>query len=175
MNLSEKKQKEYLQKHIPYRLNSLRAWDIYILRREAKKIDDEKDIQKCYFLSELLEPAFEISIIFARSLIQFLGLTFRNNQLEYFVSKNNDDVQVWDVIPGKPPYPISNLNNKEKQLLCNVIKVANKASAHMTTKYSTNEELESLEPCRELIFNMILEHVDNVNTENLWWLNETIK
>ncbi|NQU86511.1 MAG: hypothetical protein HQ541_12190 [Mariniphaga sp.] len=171
--LSVNEQNEYLDKHIPYRLNSLRAWDLYKLRRKAIEYDKEEDQRKCNWQSEYLDPAFEISIVFARALIQFLGLTCRGNQLEYFVSKMNEDVQVWDVIPGKPPYPISNLKNHEKQHLCNLIKMANKATAHMTTKYSTDEEFESLEPGRELIFNMVLEYVDNINTTNLWWLNES--
>lgn len=175
MNLSPEQQAEYLQKHIPYRLNSLMAWDIYNLRRRAKKYEEEEKDRKCYWESELLNPALEISIVFARSLIQFLGLSLRANKLEYFVSKIEEDVQIWNVIPGKQPYPLSKLSSVEQQHLCNIIKIANKASAHMTTKFSSSDEFDSLIPGRELLFKMVTEYVDNLDRTNLWWLNETKK
>lgn len=175
MALSPEVQREYLQKHIPYRLNSLMAWDIYILRRGNKKYEDAAPNKKCYFESEFLEPAFEISIVFARSLIQFLGLQTKNDKLQYFASKIDEDVQIWDVIPGKQPYPLTKLNDLEQKHLCNIIKIANKASAHMTTKFSTKEELDSLEPGREILFNMVLEYVDNLERKELWWLNKPKK
>jgi len=173
MILSHQQQADYLQKHIPYRLNLLMTWDTYVSRRRATKYEDEVKHRKCYWESEFLDPAFEISIVFARSLIQFLGLSLRGNKLEYFVSKVDEDVQIWDVIPGKQPYPLSELNPIQQQHLCNIIKIANKASAHMTTKFSSSEEFESLIPGRELLYQMVTNYVDNLDQSNLWWSNRS--
>src|SRR5688572_22705653 len=110
MNLQEEEKHAYLTEHLPYRLNSLRAWDLFIARRKANNYLQEVERLKCNWESEYLDPAFEISIVFGRSLIQFLGLTCRNNNLEYFVSKMGEDVQIWDILPGKQPYPMTQLN-----------------------------------------------------------------
>jgi hypothetical protein len=61
------------------------------------------------------------------------------------------------------------LTAAEKEHLCNIIKVANKASAHLTRKYSTAEELKSLEPGRELIYQMVTSYVDGLDKSQLWW------
>ena len=169
MTLSEQEKFDYLNEHIPYRLNSLRAWDLYITKRRSNSYEEESDDRKCNWESHYLDPAFEISIIFGRSLLQFLGLTCRNNSLEYFVSKMGEDVQIWDVVLGKPPYPLSELTAYEKEHLCNIIKVANKASAHLTRKYSTTEELNSLAPGRKLIYKMVTSYVDGLDKSKLWW------
>jgi hypothetical protein len=87
MTLSDQEKLDYLKEHIPYRLNSLRAWDLCIAKRRSNSLEDESERGKCNWESHYLDPAFEISIIFGRSLLQFLGLTCRNNSLEYFVSK----------------------------------------------------------------------------------------
>lgn len=101
--------------------------------------------------------------------MNFLGITLRNNHLEYEISKRPDDVQIWDIMPGKSPYPIERINDTDQQHLCNLLKVSNKSVAHLTTKTSSKEELESLEKAREIIFNLIVEYVDGLKTENLWW------
>ncbi len=171
--VEETKRDDYLNEHIPYRLNSLQAYDLYISRRSPGIKDDEyktKELpeKRCYWESEFLEPAFEVSILFGRSLLNFLGLTMKNNKLDYFVSNKNDDVQIWDIIPGKSPYPLERINEKDQQDLCNLIKVSNKSAAHLTTKTSTNEELESLLKAREIIYKLVLEYVDGLKTKNLW-------
>jgi hypothetical protein len=169
MTLTSQQQLEYLKKHIPYRLNSLMAWDIYISRRTTSNYEEENENKKCYWQSEFLQPAFEISIVFARGLIQFLGLRLKENQLINFHSTKGDDVQVWDVIPSKKEYPLSALNKTEQQHLCNILKVANKSSAHLTSVFSTKEEFTSLIPARLLVFKMVTEYVDKLDKTSLWW------
>lgn len=159
--------KKYLHDHLPYRLNSLRAWDIFEYRKRNRKIS--KEVKDCYEDSPVVDPAFEIAIVFGRSLLHFLGLTCNNGKLDYYVSQKKDDVQVWDVIPGKQPYPLEKISSEEKKYLCNLIKVANKSGAHLTTKTSTKELLDSLEPAREIIYRITLEHVDGLKKEKIWW------
>ena len=169
MTLTSQQKLEYLKKHIPYRLNSLMAWDIYISRRTANNYEAESENKKCYWQSEFLQPAFEISIVFARGLIQFLGLGLKENQLINFHSTKDDDVQIWDVIPGKKEYSLSTLNEIEQKYLCNTLKVANKSSAHLTSDFSTKEEFTSLIPARLLVFKMVTEYVDKLDKTSLWW------
>ena len=55
----------YIDEHIPYRLNSLRAYDIYLKSRTAKEYREESERNKCYWESEFLEPAlkFQYSLV----------------------------------------------------------------------------------------------------------------
>ncbi|WP_148041900.1 hypothetical protein [Hanamia caeni] len=170
MTLTSQQQLKYLNEEIPYRLNSLMAWDLYFSRRRAKTYEQESENKKCYWESEFLQPAFEISIVFARSLIHFMGLGLKENKLVNFYSNKEDDVQIWDVIPGKQAYPLSILNSIEKQNLCNILKIANKSSAHLTLNFATDEEFASLIPGRRLVFRMVTEYVDNLNKSCLGWI-----
>jgi hypothetical protein len=94
----------------------------------------------------------------------------KENKLFNFYSNKEDDVQIWDVIPGKQAYPLSILNSIEKQNLCNILKIANKSSAHLTLNFATDEEFASLIPGRRLVFRMVTEYVDNLNKSCLWWI-----
>ena len=78
--------------------------------------------------------------------------------------------RVWDVIPGKQAYPLSTLNTIEQQDLCNILKIANKSSAHLTSNFATDGEFASLVPGRGLVFRMVIEYVDNLNKTSLWWI-----
>jgi hypothetical protein len=160
---------QYLNKHIPYKLNSLLAWDYLLYLKQQPQISNER--RYAYSESQVVEPAFEISIISGRSLLQFLGITYsaKNKNLVEFKSPKPDDVQVWHLISGKPPYPISKLKAKERKALCTLMKIANKASAHLTTKSSRKNELEALPQARQIIYRMVMDYVDNINKNNVWW------
>lgn len=168
MQLTDDQKQAYLQDHLPYRLNSLRAWDIYFKRRKSTLYENEEQGLKCYWESELLQPALEISIVFGRSLLHFLGIGLIGQQLGYYVGKP-DDVQVWDIIKDKQPYPISNLNDTEKNHLINLIRIANKSSAHLTRTLTSDKQFDSLQPAREIIYRITLEHIDGLETKDLWW------
>ncbi len=146
------------------------AWDL--LQHRKNKIKISADTKRCYEDSLILDPAFEISIVFGRGLLNFLGLTLRNAKLDYYVSERNDDVQIWDIIPGKQPYPLDKIMDDEKIHLCNLIKVANKASAHLTAKTSSSQELDSLIPARSIIYKITMVYVDGLDKTRVWWHNE---
>ncbi len=173
-NLDKDKIKEYLEKHLPYRLNSLRAYDLYLDRRSSSSKESETDRNKCNWESEYLEPAFEISTVFGRVLLHFLGIKRDNNKLKniYQGDEKDNEVMIWDVNPSKGPYLISNFSNDEEQDLVNLIKVSNKATAHLTLNTSTKEELSSLENARSLIYNAVLNHVEGLCLKKIWWFNE---
>lgn len=170
MRVSPERRQEYLTEHIPYRLNSLRAWDLFIYRKTKAGVS--KDMVTFYGDSPVVDPAFEIAIVFGRGLLNFLGLTLRNDKLDYYVSDRKDDVQIWDIIEGKQPYPLSRLTNEQQNHLCNLIKVANKASAHLTTKTSSTDELNSLVPAKAIIYDMVMAYVDDLDKDRVWWYNE---
>lgn len=86
MKLDNSLRQEYLDKHLPYRINSMLSPDL-ITHRRNQGISAEMRV-KCYEDSLVLEPSFEISIIFGRSLLNFLGITldFRTNDLRHYLS-----------------------------------------------------------------------------------------
>lgn len=173
VNLSDSEKQKYLTEHLPYRLNSLRAYDVYIKRRKASNYKKELPSLKCYWESEFLEPAFEVSIVFGRSLLNFLGIMRGNNGLQNFEAheikdSDKDTVFIWH-INDKGYYPINKLDIESQNHLLNLIKIANKSVAHLTTKNSTEQEQNSLLPAREIIYNIMLEHVEGLDTTNLWW------
>ena len=166
--------KEYLESHIPYRLNSLRAWDLYVSRRKAKTYDEEDKSLKCYWEGELLQPSLEISLVFGRSLLNFLGIKRSGSSMKNFESheisdEDKDTVFIWHVNPGKKAYPLQNLKKSDIVHLVNLVKVANKSAAHLTIKTSTTEELDSLMPARQIIYRLMLEYVDGLDKKTLWW------
>ncbi|MES2514722.1 MAG: hypothetical protein V4580_11285 [Bacteroidota bacterium] len=174
VSLNNAEIQEYLVDHLPYRLNSLRAWDLYLARRKADRYENETPSLKCYWESELLEPAYEISIVFGRSLLNFLGIKRGSNGLENFESNqisnmDKDTIFIWHINSNKRAYPINNLDNKEQEHLVNLLKVANKSVAHLTNKTSTKIELDSLIPARQIIYKIMLEYVDGLKTSKLWW------
>src|SRR5690349_14031437 len=106
MKLAQTEIDDYLQKHLPYRLNGLRAYDLYISRRTTNNYRDEEQRRKCYWESEFLEPALEISVVFGRSLLDFLGIkkedklyTRLRNVLPTEV--RSTDICIWDINNGK--------------------------------------------------------------------------
>ncbi len=71
MTLNTDQISEYLNEHLPYRLNSLRAWDLYISRREAQTYEEEDKSKKCYWEKEFLEPAFKFQLSLAGACLIF--------------------------------------------------------------------------------------------------------
>lgn len=174
MTLSPTQIKEYLEDHLPYRLNSLRVWDLYLSRRKAKNYEEEEEKLKCYWEGELLQPSLEISIVFGRSLLNFLGIKRDGAGLKNFESHEitqleKDSIFIWHVNPGKKAYPIGNIKRSEQKHLVNLIKVANKSSAHLTIKTSTQDEQDSLVPARQIIYRIMLDYVDGLDTKTIWW------
>jgi hypothetical protein len=177
MTLNQSQIDEYLNEHLPYRLNSLRAWDIYVLRRKAKEYKNEPNRTKCYWEGEQLQPALEVSIVFGRSLLNFLGIKrdgsgLRNFQAHEVKPEDKDTIFIWHVNYGKPAYPTSRINVSDEQHLLNLIKVANKSTAHLTIKTSSESELDSLGYAREIIYRIMLDYVDGLDKSNLWWENK---
>lgn len=174
MPLTEEQIHEYLSEHLPYRLNCLRAWDIYLSRRTTRSYDLESDTLKCYWKSEILAPAFEISILFGRSLLNFLGIRLKENRLKNFtpsdLSKNEEDsVYIWDINVNKDPYLINNLLDYEQTHLVHLLSIANKSVAHLTSKNAGTVQLASLIPARQIIYRIMVNYVDGLAINKLWW------
>lgn len=66
-------------------------------------------------------------------------------------------------------YPIDQLNASEQRHIVNLIKVANKSTAHLMIQTSSEAELESLGYARQIIFRMMIDYVDGLVTSGLWW------
>lgn len=175
MKLDNNLRQEYLDKHLPYRINSMLSPDL-ITHRRKQGISAEMRV-KCYEDSLVLEPSFEISIIFGRSLLNFLGITldFRTNDLRHYRSKE-DDLTIRDIYPNGNHNTLQDqivLDNKDK--LCTIMKLANKSVAHLTSSMSNEEEHSQLASARLTIYRLMLKYVPEINKSAIWWHQQVEK
>jgi hypothetical protein len=122
---------QYLDRHLPYRINSMLSPDLITHRRETSISQEMR--QSCYQDSLVLEPSFEISIVFGRSLLQFLGIGLdpkSDNLCKY--SARTTDVTIKSIYPEKDFVSLDDdLIVSSRTNLCTIIKVANKSVAHL--------------------------------------------
>ncbi|OIQ70707.1 hypothetical protein GALL_476780 [mine drainage metagenome] len=165
---------DYLEKHLPYRVNCLLAIDLIAHRRS---LNISKELKSgCYQDSLVLEPAFEISIVFGRALLNFLGIgyNFKENTLTELEKIKNkikpDDFTLQKLFPMRS---FCSLNDeiivKYNIELCTLMKIADKSVAHLTTKFSNDQEHLQLEPARKAIYQLILKYVPEINKKGIWW------
>jgi len=165
----------YLDKHLPHRLNSLLAIDLITYRRSTS-ISEEMKV-KCYQDSLILEPAFEISIVFGRALLNFLGIGyhFQKNILKELKNIRPDDITIQKLYPDRPFCSLKDeiiiQNNTE---LCTLMKIADKSVAHLTTIDSNENEHEQLAKARKAIYELVLKHIPEIKKERIWW-HEQVK
>lgn len=165
----EETKSDYLNKHLPYRLNSLLAPDLITHRRNTNISNDLK--VKCYQDSLVLEPAFEISIVFGRALLHFLGIAYdqKTKDLKIFVPKP-DDFTIKTLFPDRAFCSLGDeIVVKNKTELCTIIKIANKSVAHLTTIVSNDEEHRQLENARIAIYRLVLKYIPEINKDKIWW------
>ena len=146
--------------------------DLITHRREGNLSHELK--HKCYQDSLILEPAFEISIIFGRSLLNFLGISYdpKTNDLIVHQPREND-LTMKDIYPNKTLCPLTDqLLVDNKKSLCTIIKLANKSVAHLTTLMSSEEEHGLLKDARFTIYRLMLKYVPDVNKAGIWWYQQ---
>lgn len=163
---------EYLDKHLPYRINSMLAHDLIMLRKT--QADFEEISERCYGDSTVVEPIFEISLIFGRSLLNFLGLSCINNQISRFAPAR-DDVTLKSLFPLRDYCPLDDqivIANYDG--LCKIIKLANKSVAHLTavTSETTPDEYDILPSTRQAIYRLMLKYLPEIKKENIQWFNQ---
>lgn len=166
---------EYLYKHLPYRINSMLAPDLITFRRSTRISSEMKE--SCYKDSLVLEPAFEISIIFGRVLLQFLGIGFdyKANDLYRHTPKKND-LTLKSIYPDLDYVSLDDeLIVRNRASLCTIIKVANKSVAHLTSTLSNSDEHGQLEPARMTIYKLMVKHVPDINMNGIWWYQQVEK
>ncbi len=164
---------DYVGKHLPYRLNSMLSPDLISYRRDQPEFADIKE--RCYQDSLILEPTFEISIIFARTLLQFLGIGYAQKaaSLCQFNSKSTDDVTIKDLFPGRPFVSLSNPIVQEHEAnFSAIIRIANKSVAHLTTVFSNDIEHLLLAPGRLAILKLMIENVPGLETSKIWYCTQ---
>jgi len=169
----------YIENHLPYRLNCLMARDIMTFRK-AKKDSDVLYKGKGYHPYEdsiVIDPAFEISLVFGRALLQFIGIGYhdKTQELKPFESNKPDDITLKSLFPNRD---FCKLNEKIIELnndaICSLMKVANKSVAHLTKNQSNNAELESLKAAKIAVYDLVLKYVPEIDTNKLWYNNEVI-
>lgn len=170
--ISDHLKKEYLEKHLPYRINSMLSPDLMTFRRGTNISNDMK--VKCYQDSLVLEPAFEVSIIFARSLLNFLGITYdpKTNSLKIHTPKG-DDLTIKSIYPEKDFCPLNDsivvANNESLRV---IIKLANKSVAHLTATLSNENEHKLLVDARFAVYRLMLKYIPDLNKNGIWWYTQ---
>lgn len=169
-NMSEDLKQEYLNKHLPYRINSLLAHDLILHRKKLASYTDIKD--RCYGDSLTLEPAFEISPIFGRSLLNFLGLGLNSlNNIDRKLPRGTD-FTIKDLFPERDFCPIDDpIIIKNNLQLSTLITVADKSVAHLTS-VTVQQDHDKLPDARKAIYALILKYVPEINKNKIWWYTQ---
>lgn len=142
--------KEYLDRHVPYRMRSI-AWFLHVLRgtrgwTEPKKMDVYIDGKLCITGNHrgLTNPSIEVGIIYSRVLLEFVGLKAnkKKDALVEVQRRLDDDIGIEDFSSATGPlkrvtiaealscYP-GPAKDAEASLVT-IIAHADKAVAHMT-------------------------------------------
>jgi hypothetical protein len=138
---------EYLNKHLPYRLNSLMAHDMMLYRKKLPEYAAIKD--SCYGDSLVVEPAFEISPIFGRSLLNFLGLGL-----------DNANFKINRRIPRGTDYSIKNLF-PERDFCPENDPIITAHNTNLATLYK--------------IYDLTLKYIPEINKQKIWWHTQVDK
>jgi hypothetical protein len=153
------------------------AWDLMVYVKEKYKRENErKKRTSAYGQSHVVEPALEISIVFGRQLLEFLKITWdrSTDKLTEFPQRNRktypDDILIISLYPTLTTLPLRDPLVAANELhLTRLIKVANKAAAHLTTTSTTDDEFESMRIARQVIYELILKYVPDIATNDVWW------
>lgn len=178
MGILDKKQREQCVEDLTYRLNAMLAWDLMEYIKAKYKVKNKVNKwNSVYDESQVLVPALEISIVFGRQLLEFLRINLVRENLEDRVAqgkkRNTDDVVITDYNPNIIDLPINDpLTIQNGQHFISMIKVANKAVAHMTTNGTTEAEFESMKIARMIILQLIQKYVPEVDMEKIWWIKK---
>lgn len=170
--IDDQLKKDYLEKHLPYRINSMLSPDLITFRRGTNISDDLKI--RCYQDSLVLEPTFEVSIIFARSLLNFLGITYdpKTSSLKVHAPKG-DDLTIKSIYPDREFCPLDDpivVSNNES--LRTIIKLANKSVAHLTATLSNEGEHNLLVDARFAVYRLMLKYIPDLNKNRIWWYSQ---
>ncbi len=160
---------EYLNKHLPYRINGLLAHDLILYRKKLANYNSIKDT--CYGDSLILEPAFEISPIFGRSLLNFLGLGIDSANKKIDRKEPwGTDISIKSLFPDREFCPIDDPIILEYNVnLVTIIKLADKSVAHMTSVKTEEREHEKLPEGCKAIYDLLLKYVPEINKQEIWW------
>ncbi len=173
MNLTSNEVAEYVNIHLPYRLNSLMAHDI-ILYRQKNKTDEWSRLTKSpYQDSIFLEPVFEASLVFGRGLMQFLGINFDKNSQPITFNPKTDDVTLKYLFSSRSYCGLSDsLLIQHSADIAILFKVANKSVAHLTSSPSNDQEHNHIPNARKAIYDLVLKYLPELPKEKLWYHNE---
>jgi hypothetical protein len=156
------------------------AWDLMMYVKEKyKKENERRKKESVYDHSHVVDPALEISIVFGRQLLEFLRITWdrSTNKLDAFPLKGKktypDDVLINSLYPSMTALPLGDpLVTANELHLVRLIKVANKAAAHLTTTSTTFDEFESMKIARQIIYELVTKYVPDIVAKEVWWNNK---
>jgi hypothetical protein len=167
--MTDQERELYLRKHLPYRLNSMLAHDLMLWRKKQPLYRNIRDA--CYGDSLVVEPMFEASLIFGRSLLNFIGVAcdWDGVALRRHTPKGTD-LTIKHLIAGREFCPVSDsiVQEHESSLLV-LLKRADKSVAHMTATVLDNADLEQIPRARMAIYSLYRRYLPEVDYSAVWW------
>jgi hypothetical protein len=162
---------EYLEKHLPYRINSLLAHDLMLLRKERSVA--MRAPTHPYSDSLVVEPMFEISLVFGRSLLHFLGVDSDGAGSFRHPTRRNDDVSIKSLFPDRDYCAFDDLELiKHKDAIVALLKSANKSVAHLTSLVTDDVDQSVFPEARLAVYRLMLKKVPEINREKIWWYKQ---
>ncbi|MDB5008941.1 MAG: hypothetical protein JWP45_3334 [Mucilaginibacter sp.] len=150
------------------------AHDIILYRQKNKTDEWGRLARSPYEDSLFLEPAFEISLVFGRSLMEFLGIKYdhKNQQLKELdpINLGSDDITLKSLFPQRSYCTLQDRDLiKHKADIAILFKIANKSVAHLTSKLSNEQEHACLPKARKAIYDLLLKYVPEISKDKLWY------
>lgn len=162
---------EYLQKHLPYRINSMLAHDL-LLWRKAKSVGRFAPSHP-YHDSLVLEPIFEISLVFGRSLMHFIGIDIDRSGKFKPPSRREDDVSIKSLFPDRDYCSIDDPEIvAHKAAIVALLISANRSVAHLTSFVTTEIDQSLFPEARLAIYRLMLKHLPEMNRDKIWWYTQ---
>ncbi len=171
--LSDTEVHALLNKDLPYIINSMLAHDLMMYRKDKGTHPNQSNV--CYSDSLVVDPAFELGPLFARKLLNFLGLTIDKSQttIKRKTHFEDDDVRITCLGPNLNFCDLDHHLLKENEVsIVTLLKLANKSIAHLTSISTLESDFSHLKPAKLAIYHLMLEYVEGLNTKAIWWTEQ---
>jgi len=160
-NLESNLREDFINIHLPYRLEILMSHDI--LEKTLPDNHTNRDL--------ILKASFEDSIVFGRLLLNFLGIGIKRNNDREINRKMKTEVDDFNI--ENLGLTFVNLDNKlikeNYQAICILLKYANKTVAHCTSNFPSNGEQEQFKIAKKAIYELVINHITEIDRSKLMW------
>jgi len=116
---------------------------------------------------------FEISLVFTRSLMHFLGVDIDANGAFKRPSRKTNDVSIKSLFHDRDYCPLDDIELVEhKTAVVALLKSANKSVAHLTSLVTEAVDQSVFPEARMATYRLMLKHVPEINKDKIWWYTQ---